>query len=170
VEAQHFRYHQITILGFGKMLSINVPPNHSRSAINGDGWIASSHTLYDQKGRIIYRQIVTDAVSGTPCPETEIEHTSSEERIPSIPVFIRETLITMAVEQLKEICRRYNIKTGKTKEIIVDNILKSVATVHRSRTALETLRMRTKTTSTPAAEQWMRGFFLLPSVIRVPFF
>jgi hypothetical protein len=32
---------------------------------------------------------------------------------------------------------------------IVDNILKRVATVHRSRTALETLRMRTKTTSTP---------------------
>jgi hypothetical protein len=33
--------------------------------------------------------------------------------------------------------------------MIVDNIVKRVATVHRSRTALETLRMRTKTISTP---------------------
>jgi hypothetical protein len=78
-----------------------------------------------------------------------MELTSSEERIPSIPVFTRETLITMTVEQLKEICRKYNIKTGKTKEMIVDNILKHVATVHRSHIALETLRMRTKTISTP---------------------
>jgi hypothetical protein len=31
--------------------------------------------------------------------------------------------------------------------MIVDNILKRVAIVHRSRTALETLRMRTKTIS-----------------------
>jgi hypothetical protein len=85
-----------------EVLSINVPPNHSRSAINGDGYIASSHTLYDQKGKIIYQQIVTDAFSGTPCPQTGIEHTSSEERIPSIPVFTRETLVTMTVEQLKK--------------------------------------------------------------------
>jgi hypothetical protein len=51
-----------------EVLSINVPSNHSRSVINGDSYIASSHILFDQKGKIIYQHIVTDAFSGTPCP------------------------------------------------------------------------------------------------------
>jgi hypothetical protein len=53
----------------------------------------------------------------------------------------------MTVQQIKEICRKYNIKTRKLIEIIVDNIHKRVATVYRSCTALEALQMRIKTTS-----------------------
>jgi hypothetical protein len=73
----------------------------------------------------------------------------------------------MTEEQLKEICRKYNIKTGKTKEIIVDNILKRVAAVHRGHTALETLRMRTKTTSTPdpaIIHNFYRAYFNLVDI------
>jgi hypothetical protein len=53
-----------------KMLSINVSPNQSLSAINGDDYIAYSHILYDQK--IVYQHFATAPFSGTLCPEIEI--------------------------------------------------------------------------------------------------
>jgi hypothetical protein len=46
----------------------------------------------------------------------------------------------MTISELRKICQQYNILQGKKKQQYVDNILKSVATVHSQSVALYQLK------------------------------
>jgi hypothetical protein len=48
------------------------------------------------------------------------------------------------MEQLKEICRKYNINTGQTKDILAKNILKRIVIVHISHAGLEAMQIKLK--------------------------
>jgi hypothetical protein len=50
----------------------------------------------------------------------------------SMPIFTKETLVQMKVDQLKEICRKYNIKQGKNKASLIDNIVARSTTLHQN--------------------------------------
>ena len=127
----------VKVLSFlWEILSSNLPPDHWRAAEQaGTGYIASCHALLDPKGGKVYQQIISSAASGaTLLQETA---TSSTSQLSSMPSFSPTALRALSVEQLREICRTYNIKQGKKKEDFVQTIFARSATVHTQRSAVE---------------------------------
>ena len=83
----------------------------------------------------VYQQIISSAATGaTFLQETA---TSSTSQLSSMPSFSPTALRALSVEQLREICRTYNIKQGKKKEDFVQTISARSATVHTQRSAVE---------------------------------
>jgi len=48
-----------------------------------------------------------------------------------IPQYKEENLREMTVSELREICKKWNIKSGGRKDVIIDNILSRVSVVHK---------------------------------------
>ena len=62
------------------------------------------------------------------------EEEEDEERIPK---FTEEVLMAKKVDELREICHKYKVRSGGRKKIIVDNILSRVAIVHQQFSAIQ---------------------------------
>lgn len=57
-----------------------------------------------------------------------------------MPVFTKDTLQKMTVEELRKICKKYKIKVGKAKAGYVDNIMKRSDTLHTNSNQVATLQ------------------------------
>lgn len=129
-----------------KALSFNVPPGCWRAAVRGDGVIASVHCGEADGGRRNFQRVLSSnwtfnsgtsasVVSGSDT-ETEEESEDDQQRIPQ---YSRESLANQKLPQLKEICRRWGIRSGKKKAETVDNIMKRVEIVHKYLSEVEKL-------------------------------
>ena len=50
-------------------LKHNVPPEHWRAGVDSNNWIASVHTIVDEKNSIITQQLFSNAFNGVVLPE-----------------------------------------------------------------------------------------------------
>lgn len=62
-----------------------------------------------------------------------------------MPIFTREALIKMTVEELRGICKTYNIRQGKKKEGFVNNIATRSETFHQHVHQVDRLQQSLKT-------------------------
>jgi hypothetical protein len=152
-----------------KLLSQNVPPDHWRAAVNEKKWITSSHTIIDKNNARAYQQVLSNGFKSTIATSTTITTTSnsfntSTPSIPStsstlstitlpsstsiMPVFTEAMLQKMKAVQLKEICRKYNIKQGKNKATMIHNIVTRSNTIHTQAHDIESLEKA-------IASQWL---------------
>lgn len=110
-----------------QLLSYSLPTVHWHAAIQTTtGFISSLHAGNDNCGNVTYQQVLTTGYTGV-LKETVIETNDS---IPEMPLFNEEELYNMTVEDLKGICKKYNIKMGKAKASYVANIMKCSETLH----------------------------------------
>lgn len=114
-----------------EMLSTNLPPHSWRAAINVElGVVASIHTATDDKGKKTHQQLLStgwDTTLKLPSIEEGVVGTGQPTQMPR---FSKEALTKMTVEDLKKICKTYNIRQGKKKEDFVNKIAKRSATFH----------------------------------------
>lgn len=131
-----------------EVLSANLPPDTWRAAHNDEGWLASCSKVADNSsGKATYQHILSTAF--LPTPPTTIPAAAADTLEPSIAhtnppstmmsVYEKTTLEKMKIDQLREICVRYNIKQGKLKANLVDNISTRSQTVHRQYEEVERL-------------------------------
>lgn len=103
------------------VLSHNVPTKHWRSAINEEGIMISYH-IYEDSGKFSQKQIISTAFTFDPIEEIvydEVPLSTGNIYINStlkfevtIPFMSSETLNGMTVENLRGVCKNYNIKEG----------------------------------------------------------
>jgi hypothetical protein len=129
-----------------ELLSLNVPPQHWRVAINSKGWIVSSHTLVDSNRSTTHQQILSNGFEASFNTNSSNNNLVSNTQS-SMPIFTKETLAQMKMDQLKEICRKYNIKQGKNKEFLINNIVARSTTLHQNINELTVLKQKICSTS-----------------------
>jgi hypothetical protein len=161
-----------------EVLSANLPPNTWRAAHNDQGWLASCSKIFDvASGKQTYQQILSTAFplstttslasASSPAAATDTIENTIAHITPSkttMPVYDRATLEKMTVKELREICSKYNIKKGKNKTHIVDNISMRSATVHQQYGQVESLMKQVQTDSLPIpgpAHDFYRAYFNL---------
>jgi hypothetical protein len=147
-----------------ELLSLNVPPQHWRAAINSKGWIASSHTLVDSNRSTTHQQILSNGFEASFTTNSSNNNNLVSETQSSMPIFTKETLVQMKVDQLKEICRKYNIKQGKNKASLIDNIVARSTTLHQNINELTVLKQKICSTwlpDPPPLHDFYRSWFNL---------
>ena len=126
-----------------ELLSFGVPPAHWRAAWNSEiSCLASVHAVVDLNGRKVFQQILSSAFAATLHTEAPLPldiNQAALARLPSMPVFTEESLKKMTVQEMRCICKSFNIKQGKKKESFVHNILNRSNTLHNE--GLETERI-----------------------------
>ena len=121
------------------VLSANSPTGTWRAAMNEKGWIASSHTILDKNNNRVHQQLLSNGFKGV---ETGTQTTNSSPIVTStefMPIFERETLMKMKIEELKEICKKWNIKIKGNKPNLADNIVTRSLTLNQDFGQLKSL-------------------------------
>lgn len=127
-----------------QILSYNLPPNHWHGLYQSDSrFLASCHALVDNNGKKQYQFILSNAFEVEPL---DMQASVSTLQV-SMPVFQLDALQAMKVDQLKKICKEYNIRYGKKKDQLVQNIYNRSATMHQDVTAVERMMTSIQTTS-----------------------
>jgi hypothetical protein len=157
-----------------EVLSANLPPKTWRAAQNDKGWLVSCSTILDpSSNKPTYQQILSTAFTLTlqnasqstlSSSTAEISNTSYISSNRTIPFYQRETLEKMKVAQLRNICMKENIKRGKTKAHLINNILARSETVHQQYGEMEELKKQLRTLSfenSGPPHQLLRPFFIL---------
>lgn len=160
-----------------EVLSVNLPPNTWSAAYNDRGWTASCSMIFDEPSqKQTYQQILSTAFRATPTtsPIASGPASAADTIVPPVshsmpskttmPIYERGPLTQLTVAQLREICAKENIKRGKTKAALIDNILARSATVHQEYERVESIKRRVLTDHLPIpgpAHQFYRAFFNL---------
>jgi hypothetical protein len=157
-----------------EVLSAKFPPNTWRTAQNDKGWLVSCSKILDPcSNKPTYQQILSTAFSlalqntsqSTLSSSTaEISNTSYISSNRTIPFYQRETLEKMTVAQPRNICIKENIKRGKTKAHLINNIFARSETVHQRYGEMEELKKQIRALSfeNPGPpHQLYRAFFNL---------
>ena len=120
-----------------KALSNSLVTQQWHAAVHTSGLVASCHAITTNKGDKAYQYVLSTATSpstppvqATPPP---VSNNNNDIRLLDVPVvraivshiplFAADTLQKMTIVQLREICKKYNIKTGKKKEDYVRLII-----------------------------------------------
>jgi hypothetical protein len=108
------------------VLSNNVPPCSWRAAVSAE-LVASYRTGYDKNGAIARKHIISTGFQGVAMHETDQQPAQplgtrrflclTDSLSGSIPLYSEDYLKKLSVTELKEICKLYNIKGGKTFEL-----------------------------------------------------
>ena len=111
-----------------KALSFNLPPGCWRGAINGKGLVASVHCEQPDGGKRSLQHILSCnwLHQSTRVPENESDTETEDEERPTMPFYDRNSLMGQTLNQLKEICRAWSIRTATRKTDIIENILTRV--------------------------------------------
>lgn len=147
-------------------LSLNLPPSHSRNCINSTSDIAAGIRVSEDSST--YQRVLSTGwyVDTESCTEEEEEEESSDSSDESnIVLFSKETLEEKKVKELREICKKYGIKTGRRKADTIANILKRSNLVNRELSAVEKMVKNFQTAKTdseaPLNEFYRRWFNLV---------
>jgi hypothetical protein len=132
-----------------EVLSANLPSGHWRLAEQTSTEIlASCHCSTDEKGKRTHQHLLSTGWAAA----TEEDEPSEEEEVDldsEMPRFTREALYDLTVAELRDICRRYNIKQGGKKDQFVDNIFQRSETLHQHSGEVERLQHYIKTKFLP---------------------
>jgi len=153
-----------------EVLSAKLPPNYWRAAEQRtDGVIASIRVNHDGT---TYQRVFSNGWNASQA-ETLPTATTSEPAQPNsvvppiptdMPRFSQETLEKMKVVDLREICKLYNIKTGRKKTDTIQNILKRSNSLNTNVSQLENLLKYTENTwktDSPPIQDFYRECFNL---------
>jgi len=112
-----------------EVLSTNLPPGTWRIAYHPETHLlASCHAVTDDNGKKHYQQIISSHWT----VELPIEDADGNPTVEDqMPVFKEEELAKLKVAQLREICKKYQIRQGKKKGDFIEKILKRSETVHQ---------------------------------------
>jgi len=140
----------VSELHFGtlwKALSFNLPPGCWRGAINGKGLVASVHCEQPDGGKRSLQHILSCnwLHQSTRVPENESDTETEDEERPTMPFYDRNSLMGQTLNQLKEICRAWSIRTATRKTDIIENILTRVGVVHKQMSAVEQMARQIST-------------------------
>lgn len=93
--------------------------------------MASSHTVIDAKTQNrVYQQILSSGYNGVTQAQEQLP-VDDQPQVGSMTMPIFENLNQMKVDELKDICKKYNIKQGKNKVITIKNITARSTTLNR---------------------------------------
>jgi hypothetical protein len=113
-----------------EVLSYNLSPDHWRSAINQNGIIISTHVKIEEtKKKFIYKHIITTGYNGNIFINNNGDNNNNNNNnltnsiassnyfslfylLNKVPIFTKEFLDKMTIIDLKDICKKYNIKQG----------------------------------------------------------
>jgi len=131
---------------FWDVLSYSVPPSHWRAAVNQNGLIGSIHSINPKdegnSKKDHYQRILTTGFSTQTNSQATSQQPSNQathQQQNKIPIYEKEELRHLNVGKLREICRKYSIKAGRTKELTIGNIIKRSQTINKSQSLVNTL-------------------------------
>lgn len=123
------------------VLSYGLACKHWRAAVNLEKHcVASVHVIIDDKGNRSCQQLISTSISGAVeriISQEEEEDDEVNNNYRRMPLFTKEALMQMKVDELRAICKKYNIKQGKKKEQFANNIVKRSETVHQHQTVID---------------------------------
>lgn len=105
------------------LLGRNLPPNYWRACIDPNHIVASCHVISDTNGKYVKQQVISSAFKAETSSFFEnltVVAPNNEGKstffvlisIGNIPFMTKETLDAMKLEELRQICIKYNIKQG----------------------------------------------------------
>jgi hypothetical protein len=140
-----FSMSTVSLSHIWEVLSANLQSNTWRAAANNKNWITSCTCLIEPKAnKWVHQQILTNAfTSDVPQPMDTVSDNSGSPA--DMPAFTEDALKLMKVDELANICRKWQIPPGKTKVARIANILARSAIIHQQRNQLEELERYIKT-------------------------
>jgi hypothetical protein len=134
------------------VLSRNTLTNTWRAAVNSGGWVVSSHTVLDKQGKRSYQQLLSNGFQAERLEMAANVGTlavDTSQQTNRMPVFEETALNRLTVEELRGICRKWNVKTGKKKAGYVTNIVERSNTLNHNFGQLQALQSTLETQWNP---------------------